>query len=231
MYPPNGNDNMYMESYYNPSERIHITENKLNNISNDFNSESTHHRRNSQTNKSRLKHKQHPHQQQQQQHPHPHHHHHQQELQHTETPPPTYHSGSDTSSCTKINTPRYIITKNDNNEKQLYIKVGETNPSLSVNNTEAYINWKGNSGRNSSCNKSICDSNSINGSLCANTTVSACDGSNSNSTITNNDSTDNNKSDAQPDERESDNEIIYAPSSNRSLISYDNGSHNQIGNV
>lgn len=225
MYPPNGNDNMYMESYYNPNERIHITENKLNNISNDFDSESTNHRRNSQSNKNRFKHKH----QQQHLHHHPHHHH----QQHTETPPPTYHSGSDTSSCTKINTPRYIIAKNDNNEKQLYIKVGETNPSLSVNNTEAYMNWKGNSGRNSSCNKSICDSNSINGSLCANTTVSACDGSNSNSTITNNDSTDNNaiyKSEAQPDERESDNEIIYAPSSNRSLISYDNGS-NQIENV
>lgn len=220
-----------MESYYNPNERIHITENKLNNISNDFDSESTNHRRNSQSNKNRFKHKH----QQQHLHHHPHHPHlnHQQQ-QHIETPPPTYHSGSDTSSCTKINTPRYIIAKNDNNEKQLYIKVGETNPPLSVNNTEAYMNWKGNSGRNSSCNKSICDSNSITGSLCANTTVSACDGSNSNSTITNNDSTDNNaiyKSEAQPDERESDNEIIYAPSSNRSLISYDNGSHNQIENV
>ncbi|KAL5281899.1 ROBO1.2 family protein [Megaselia abdita] len=213
MYPPNGNDNMYMESYYNPNERIHITENKLNNISNDFNNEPTNHRRNSQSNKNRFKHK-----------------HHQ---QHIETPPPTYHSGSDTSSCTKINTPRYIITKNDNNEKQLYIKVGETNPSLSMNNTEAYMNWKGNSDRNSSCNKSVCDSNSINGSLCANTTVSVCDGSNSNSTITNNDSTDNNAiyKSVQPDERESDNEIIYAPSSNRSLISYDNGSHNQIETV
>lgn len=165
------NDNMCLRTYYNPREQIHIIENKLNNVGNVYDGEYTNYRKSSQTYKQKP----------------------------TETPPPTYESGSETS-CTNHKNSRFKIAKSD--DTQLYIKIGETNP----------------------VDRRHCDTKLVKGT---------CDVSKSNSTTNSIENGGKYKSDqaAGRETGQTDNEYIYASSSNRSLINYDNGSHSQIDNV